>query len=186
MAAPSGLTSELAERYATALFDLARERSSLDRVNADLESLRAMIGESADLRRVIGSPVLTREQQGQAVEALAERAGFDDLTRRFLGVVAEHRRLFALPAVIDAFQAMVAEHRGEVTAEMTSAVPLTEEQLGAVREALGRYVGRAVKLVTNVDPGLLGGLVVRVGSRMVDASLRRRLQQLEHVMKGVA
>jgi F-type H+-transporting ATPase subunit delta len=186
LAVTSGITSELAERYATALFDLARDRGELDRVGADLEALRAMIGESADLRRLIRSPVLTREEQGKAVEALAERAGFADLTRRFVGVVAEHRRLFALPAVIDAFRAVVAEHRGEVTAEVTSAVPLTEEQLGAVREALGRYVGRAVNLVTNVDPSLLGGLVVRVGSRMVDASLRRRLQQLEHVMKGVA
>jgi F-type H+-transporting ATPase subunit delta len=185
LAAPTGTPSELAERYATALFDLARERGALDRINADLEALKAMIAESADLKRLIRSPVLTREEQGRAVATLAERAGFDDLTGRFLGVVAEHRRLFALPAVIETFRTKLAEHRGEVAAEVTSAVPLTDEQLGAVREALGRYVGRAVNLVTNVDPSLLGGLVVRVGSRMVDASLRTRLQQLELSMKGV-
>ncbi len=187
MAAPSGTTSaELADRYATALFELARERDALDRVSADLDSFKAMVAASDDLRRLIRSPVLTREEQGQAVAALAERAGFDDLTRRFLGVVADHRRLFALPAVIEAFRAMLAAHRGEVAAELTSAVPLNEEQLAAVREALGRYVGRAVKLTTNVDPSLLGGLIVRVGSRMVDASLRTRLQRLELSMKGVA
>ena len=186
MAAASGFTSQLAQRYATALFDLARERDAFDRVNADLDGLKSAIGESADLRRVLRSPILTRDEQGRAIGALAERAGFDDLTRRFLGVIAEHRRLFALPGVIDAFQAMLAAHRGEVSAEVISAVPLNDEQLAAVREALGRYVGRAVKLETSVDPSLLGGLVVRVGSRMLDASLRTRLQQLEMTMKGAA
>ena len=187
MAAVSGTTSELSGRYATALFDLARERDALERVEADLGALDAMLDESEDLRRVIRSPVLSREEQAGAIAALAERAGFDDLTRRFLGVLAEHRRLFALPAVARAFRAMLAEHRGEVGAEVTSAVPLTDDQLGALREAIGRYVGeRTVKLETRVDPGLLGGLVVRVGSRMVDASLRTRLQQLETTMKGAA
>ena len=131
MAAASGITSQLAQRYATALFDLARERDALDRVNADLNGLKSAIGESADLRRVLRSPILTRDEQGRAIGALAERAGFDDLTRRFLGVIAEHRRLFALPGVIDAFQAMLAAHRGEVSAEVISAVPLNDEQLGS-------------------------------------------------------
>jgi F-type H+-transporting ATPase subunit delta len=186
LAAASGITSQLAQRYATALFDLAREGDALDRVSADLDGLKSAIALSDDLRRMLRSPVLTREEQGRALAALAERAGFDELTRRFLGVVAEHRRLFALPGIIDAFQAKLAAHRGEVTAEVTSAVPLDDGQLRAVREALGRYVGRAVKLDAGVDPDLLGGLVVRVGSRMVDASLRTRLLQLEITMKGAA
>ena len=147
---------------------------------------RSLLQESADLRRLIESPVLSREDQGRAVTALAERAGFAGLTQQFLGLLAQKRRLFALPAIIEAYLAMLGQHKGEVSAELVSAVALTDEQLAAVKEQLSKAVGQSVTLATAVDPNLLGGLVVRVGSRMIDASLRTKLQRLETVMKGAA
>ena len=169
-----------------ALFELARDQDALDAVAGDLGDLRAMLQESADLRRLIQSPVLSREDQGRAVTALAERAGFAELTRQFLGLLAHKRRLFALPAIIKAYLAMLGQHKGEVSAELVSAVALTDEQLAAVKEQLSKAVGQSVTLATAVDPGLLGGLVVRVGSRMIDASLRTKLQRLETAMRGAA
>lgn len=186
MPASSANPSGLAGRYAVALFELARDQDALDAVAGDLGDLRAMLQESADLRRLIESPVLSREEQGRAVTALAERAGFAELTRQFLGLLAHKRRLFALPEVITAYLAMLGEHKGEVSAEVISAVALSDDQLAAVKEQLSKAVGQSVTLATAVDPDLLGGLVVRVGSRMLDASLRTKLQRLETAMKGAA
>jgi F-type H+-transporting ATPase subunit delta len=182
----SAIASGVAGRYALALFELARDRDALDAVAADLDAFKTMLGESADLRRLIRSPVISREDQGKALAALAERAGFGELTKKFLGVVAEHRRLFGLPEVIVAHRAMLAEHKGEVAAELVSAVPLQEEQVATLAKQLSTAVGKQVMLAARVDPGLLGGLVVRVGSRMLDASLRTKLRQLELAMKGAA
>jgi F-type H+-transporting ATPase subunit delta len=176
----------LAGRYAVALFELARDQDALDVVAGDLGNFRALLSESADLRRLIDSPVLSREEQGRAITALAERAGFAKLTQQFLGLLAHKRRLFALPQIITAYQAMLGQHKGEVSAEVTSAVALTDEQLAAVKEQLRKAVGQSVTLATAVDPRLLGGLVVRVGSRMLDASLRTKLQRLETAMRGAA
>jgi F-type H+-transporting ATPase subunit delta len=176
----------LAGRYAVALFELARDQDALDEVAGDLTGFRSLLQESADLRRLIESPVLSREDQGRAISALAERAGFAGLTQQFLGLLAQKRRLFALPAIIEAYLAMLGQHKGEVSAELVSAVALTDEQLAAVKEQLSKAVGQSVTLATAVDPNLLGGLVVRVGSRMIDASLRTKLQRLETVMKGAA
>ena len=176
----------MAGRYAAALFDLAEEQSALDAVAGDLEALAGLIRESSDLRRLIRSPVLTREEQGRAIQAVAAKAGFTDLTQRFLGLLAHKRRLFALPEIIETFNAMLAEHRGEVGAELISAVPLSEQQIEAVREQLAKSVGRTVRLSTAVDPSLLGGLIVRVGSRMIDASIRTKLHQLELALRGAA
>jgi len=178
--------SGLAGRYAAALFELAEEQDALDAVADDLHGLRDMIEESADLGRLIRSPVLSRDEQGRALAALGERAGFGELTRRFLGLVAHKRRLFALPQVVAAYDAMLAEHKGEVGAEVVSAVPLSAEQLESVRRHLTAAVGQTVKLSTSVDPNLLGGLVVRLGSRMIDASIRTKLHQLELALKGAA
>ena len=186
MPASSVHASGLAGRYAVALFELAQERGELDVVAGDLHSLREMLGESADLRRLIRSPVLSREEQARALAALGERAGFAPLTQQFLGLLAHKRRLFALPEVIEAYNAMLAEHRGEVGAEVVSAVALSPEQLDSVRQQLAAAVGQAVKLSTAVDPSLLGGLIVRVGSRMIDASIRTKLHQLELALKGAA
>jgi F-type H+-transporting ATPase subunit delta len=184
--ASSANASGLAGRYAVALFELARDQDALDEVAGDLTGFRSLLQESADLRRLIDSPVLSREDQGRAISALAERAGFAGLTQQFLGLLAQKRRLFALPAIIEAYLAMLGQHKGEVSAELVSAVALTDEQLAAVKEQLSKAVGQSVTLATAVDPNLLGGLVVRVGSRMIDASLRTKLQRLETVMKGAA
>jgi F-type H+-transporting ATPase subunit delta len=176
----------LAGRYAVALFELAREQTALDVVAGDLHDLREMLAASADLERLIRSPVLSRDEQARALAALGERAGFAPLTRQFLGLLAHKRRLFALPEVIAAYDAMLAEHRGEVGAEVVSAVPLAPEQLESVQRQLAGAVGKEVKLAAAVDPSLLGGLIVRVGSRMIDASIRTKLRQLELALKGAA
>ena len=186
MPASSIHVSGLAGRYAVALFELAQEQESLDVVASDLHALRGMLAESADLERLIRSPVLSREEQARAITAVGERAGFAPLTLQFLGLLAHKRRLFALPDVIAAYDAMLAEHRGEVGAEVVSAVPLSPEQLESVERQLTAAVGQTVKLSTAVDPNLLGGLVVRVGSRMIDASIRTKLHQLELALKGAA
>lgn len=176
----------MAGRYAVALFELAREQNALDETARDLEGLRTLVAESDDLRRLIRSPVVSREEQARAITAVSERAGFGQLTTRFLGLLAHKRRLFALPDVIDAFDAMLAAHRGEVSAEVISAVALTDEQTAEIRKQLAASVGQEVTLSTAVDPRLLGGLVVRLGSRMIDASLRTKLRQLELAMRGAA
>ncbi len=176
--------SGLAERYAAALFDLADERHALDAVAGDLRELRAMLAESPDLARLVRSPVLSREAQGKAIAALAERAGLSPLTRDFLGVVARNRRLFAAPAMIDSYLAKLAQRRGEVTAEVTAAQPLSEAQNAALGEQLRRAVGRRVTVDIRVDPSLLGGMIVKVGSRMIDSSLRSKLQRLRLALRG--
>lgn len=180
------VTSGLAGRYATALFQLAEDADAIDATHGDLASLQAMIAGSDDLRRVLRSPLIPREQQGKAMEALARQAGFSDLTRRFIGLVSRNRRLFALEDMIAAYRALRAHHRGEVTAEVISATPLNESQRRAILEALKGVIGAEVAVDHKVDPELLGGLVVRVGSRMVDSSLRTKLRKLQFAMKGAA
>lgn len=185
MASESAGVSGLAERYAAALFDLADERKALDGVAMDLKALRGLIAESADLRRMIRSPVLARGEQAKATAALSERAGFKELTRNFLGLLARNRRLFALPEIIEGFLGILAARRGEVTAQVISAQDLSETQRKAIDERLRKAVGGKVAIDLKIDPGLLGGLVIKVGSRMVDASLKSKLRRLELAMKGV-
>lgn len=178
-------TSSLAGRYAAALFDLADERHELDAVAGDLRELRTMLHESVDLGRLLRSPVVSREDQAKAIAALTERAGLSKLTRDFLAVVAANRRLFAAPAMIEGYLNKLAERRGEVTAEVTTAQPLSETQQNTLGEQLRRAVGRRVTIALKVDPGLLGGMIVKVGSRMIDGSLKSRLHRLQLAMKGV-
>jgi F-type H+-transporting ATPase subunit delta len=185
LSAATATASGLASRYATALFELADERSALDAVAGDLATVETMLAESEALRLAIRSPVVSRKGQAAAVTALAERAGLGELVRNFLGVLARSRRLLALSGIIGAFRARLAAQRGEVTAEVSSAVPLDAAQLDALKESVSRFAGKAVSLKAEVDPSLLGGLVVRIGSRMVDASLKSKLRQLELAMKGV-
>ena len=186
MASEATGVSGLAERYAAALFELADERRMLDEVASDLRQLRAMLAASTDLTRLVRSPVLTRGEQGKAIAALVERAGFTPLVRDFLAVVAKNRRLFAVPAMIEAYLIELAERRGEVTAEVTAAQPLSEGQLGLLSEQLRRSVGRRVSLEVKVDPGLIGGLIVKLGSRMIDGSVKSKLQRLQLAMKGAS
>jgi F-type H+-transporting ATPase subunit delta len=184
VASETSLASGLAGRYATALYELADDAKQLDTVAADLANLRTMIEQSADLRRLISSPLVSREQQAQAMDALVAQAGIGDLTRRFVGTVAGNRRLFKMGAIIAAFTQMLAERRGELTAEVTSAKPLSTQQVEAVNSALRTAVGRKVTMDLKVDPRLLGGLKVKVGSRLIDASLASKLQRLQLAMKG--
>ncbi len=184
MSAEATGVAGLAQRYATALFELARDSGALDRVDADLARLAGMIGESTELRRLIRSPVISRAAQGRAVEAVMEKAELDPLVRRFVGVVSRNRRLFALEAIISAFHADLARYRGEVTAVVSTAQPLSDAQKTALDGALRRVVGSKVSIETKLEPDLLGGLVVKVGSRMFDSSLRSKLQRLQLAMKG--
>jgi F-type H+-transporting ATPase subunit delta len=184
LASESTGVSGLAERYAAALFELADERHALDAVADDLRALRAMLHDSPDLSRLIRSPVLSREEQGKAILLVAERAALSQLTRDFLAVVARNRRLFAVPAMIEAYLAQLAERRGEVTAEVTAAQPLTEAQSNALGDQLRRAVGSQVTVDLHIDPALIGGMVVKIGSRMVDGSLRSKLQRLRLALRS--
>jgi F-type H+-transporting ATPase subunit delta len=176
--------SALAERYAAALFEIADERRALDVVANDLRQLRAMLAASVDLVRLVRSPILSRLDQARAVGAIAQHAELSPLVRDFLAVVARNRRLFAVPAMIEAYLAMLAARRGEVTAEVVAAQPLTEAQLALLGEQLRRTVGRRVTVDARVDKRLIGGIIVRVGSRMVDASVESKLRRMQLAMRG--
>jgi F-type H+-transporting ATPase subunit delta len=179
----SGL-SGLAQRYAAALFELADERKELDQVANDLVALRAAISESAELQRLLSSPLLNRDQQGKALAALVQRMNLGNTVRNFVGVVAQNRRLFALKAIIDTFLSDLARRRGEIRAEVISAHRLSDSQHTHLVETLRRAVGGKVVVDTAVDPSLIGGLVVRVGSRQIDTSLKTKLLRLQLAMKG--
>ena len=174
----------LAARYASALYDLADESNSIDAVAADLEGLKSLIDDSDDFSRFIKSPVLSREDQAKGIAAIAAKASLTDISQKFLGLVASNRRLFALPDMIRAFQAILAARRGQMTAEVTAASELSEAQSQSLADSLKAAVGTAVSVTTKVDPTILGGLIVRVGSRMVDSSLKSKLQRLKLSMKG--
>ena len=185
MASKAGDTG-VAARYALALFELADEQRKLDQVANDLKSIDSLLKESDDLRRLIGNPVVSRADSGRAMASLVERIGADDLTRKFIGLVAANRRLFVLPGIIKAYLAELAERRGEVTAEVVSATKLSDSQSQALEASLRNALGGKVALSVDVDPSLIGGLVVKVGSRMVDSSLKTQLQKMRIAMKGAA
>jgi F-type H+-transporting ATPase subunit delta len=176
----AGIQASLSGRYASALFDLASEAGTVTAVENDLATLEQALTESAELRALIKNPEVSREAIGRVLQGLARQAGLSQLTQNFLGVLAENRRAGELPAVIRAFGMIAAAQRGEVTAEVSSAHPLTDEQLATLRAR----EGRTVKLKTRVEPELLGGLVVTVGSKRIDSSIRSRLNSLAQAMKG--
>ena len=163
---------------------MAEEAKQLDAVADDLRGLKSLLEDSDDLRRLVRSPLIDRQVQTAAMMAVLEKAGVGDLTRRFVGVVGRNRRLFAMGAMIDAFLAMLARRRGEETAYVSSAAALSDGQLERLAETLRKAVGSKVRVETEVDPALIGGLVVRVGSRMVDSSVRTKLQRMQLAMKG--
>jgi F-type H+-transporting ATPase subunit delta len=183
--AATSLTSGAAGRYSTALFELAREAGELDRAEADLDQLAQTLESSPELNELIRNPVYTRTEQGRAMGAIAERMGLSALVRNVVGLMAQKRRLFALPQMIAMFRALLAEHRGEVTAEVTAAHPLSDAQRDALAEKIRGSMGRDVKLNVRVDESIIGGLVVRVGSRMIDSSIRAKLARLQNAMKEV-
>ena len=173
-------------RYATALFQLADEHGVVDAVAKDLTSVKAMIAESDDLTRVVQSPAISRADQNKAMTAVLEKAGAHTLVVKFIGVVASNGRLFALPQIIDLFLADLAARRGEVSAEVVSAVPLDAKLEQEVKKAVASVAGSdKISLSMRVDDSLIGGLIVRIGSRMIDTSIKTKLNRLEMTMKGV-
>lgn len=180
----AGIQASLAGRYASALFELAAEGGAVSAVESDLDTLANALAESPDLKAVTTNPQLSRGEQGRAMAAVAAQIGLSELTRNFLGVLAGNRRLSALPDMIRAFRAIAAAQRGEVTAEVTSAHPLSDDQLAALKDKLTARQGRTVKINSSVDPELLGGLVVTIGSQRIDGSIRTRLNSLASAMKG--
>ncbi|WP_417596127.1 F0F1 ATP synthase subunit delta [Parasphingorhabdus sp.] len=180
----SGIRASLAGRYATALFALAEENKSIDAVQASLATLNTALAESDDLKALVSSPVLSREDAGRAIAATAKALGLDKLTTNMLGVLAANRRLDQIPAVIRAFSTLASDHRGEITAEVTSAHPLDDKQIKALKAQLKKRVGSDVSVSTAVDPSILGGLVVKIGSQMIDSSIKTRLNTLSQAMKG--
>ena len=177
--------SGVSARYASALYDLADEKGALDAVASDLTNLQKMVDDSDDFRRFIKSPVISRTEQSKAIAAIAEKSQVSPITQKFLGLLASNRRLAALPGAIAGFRAILADRRGQATAQVTSAAPLTPAQTTSLIDALKKSVGRNVDIVSKVDPSILGGLIVKIGSRMVDSSLKSKLQRLKLAMKGV-
>ena len=183
MAGEEHFVSGVAGRYATALFDLAREANSIDAVQGDLDRFDALVAESPDLARLVRSPVFSADEQLNALSRVLERAGVGGLPARFLKLITKNRRLFAVRDMVRAFRNLVAQHRGETTAEVTVAEEIKDDHVAALRNALNAVSGKKVDLKVRVDPAIIGGLVVKLGSRMVDSSLRTKLNSIKHAMK---
>jgi F-type H+-transporting ATPase subunit delta len=179
------LVAGIAGRYATALFDLAREENQLDEITEALRGLHKLLGESKDFARLVASPVFSTAEQAGALAAISKQAGIPDLAANFLQLLAKKRRLFILGDVITGYLKRLADHRNEVTADVTSAMALTDEQTDELKATLKAKTGRSVTLNERVDPSILGGLVVKIGSRMVDSSMRTKLNNLKIAMKEV-
>jgi F-type H+-transporting ATPase subunit delta len=183
VAAAEPIVSGMAGRYATALFDLTSETNTIDAVQADLERFDALVAESADLNRLVRSPVFSADEQLQALSAVLDKAGIGGLAAKFLKLVTSNRRLFAVRQMVRAYRELVAEHKGEATAEITVAEELKGDHLDALRATLKSVSGKDVDLDIKVDPTIIGGLIVKLGSRMVDTSLRTKLNAIRHAMK---
>ena len=183
MAAEDPSVSGVSGRYATALFELARDEKAVDAVLADLDKFDAMLDESADLKRLVRSPVFAADAQLKALTAVLDKAGISGVSANFLKVLTENRRLFAVADVIRAFRTLVARYKGEATADVTVAEALSDKNLDALATALKSVTGKNVTLNVKVDPAIIGGLVVKLGSRMIDSSLRTKLNSIKHAMK---
>jgi len=183
VAGENGIVSGMAGRYATALFELALETNSVEQVQSDLKAFDALVAANPDLMRLVRSPVFSAADQARALAAVLEKAGIGGLAAQFLKVVAGNRRLFAVREIIRGFNALVARHKGEVTAQVTVAEQLNDARLNEIRDALRAVTGKDVKVHVDVDPSIIGGLKVKLGSRMVDASLRTKLNSIKFAMK---
>jgi F-type H+-transporting ATPase subunit delta len=182
---PVSISSGIAGRYATAMFDLAKEEGALAALETDIDALDAALDQSADFAAVIASPILTRDAQGKAISAVAAAMGLNVITSNALALMASKRRLFVLPQLVAALRDLIAAEKGEMTAEVTAATALTDAQVAALSKALSAAVGKDVKLKLAVDEALIGGLVVKVGSQMIDTSIRAKLNTLQNTMKEV-
>jgi F-type H+-transporting ATPase subunit delta len=183
LATEEPIISGMAGRYATALFDLAKEANAIDAVQADLARFDALVAESADLDRLVRSPAFSTDEQLRALTAVLDRAGISGLAGNFLKLITSNRRLFSVRDMIRAFGELVSRHKGEARAQVTVAEPLKDEHTQALRAALKSVSGKDVALDVKVDPAIIGGLIVKLGSRMVDSSLRTKLNAIKHAMK---
>jgi F-type H+-transporting ATPase subunit delta len=186
VAGEQSIVSGMAGRYGTALFDLALEENVLDALKTDLDRFDALLAESADLARLVRSPVFSADEQAKALSAVLAKAGIGGLAAKFLAVLTSNRRLFAVRAIIGDFRKLVAQHKGEVTAEVTVAEKPSDAHLAAIKDTLKAVTQKDVQVEVKVDPAIIGGLVVKLGSRMVDTSLRTKLNALKHAMKEVS
>ena len=184
METSGGIRASLAGRYASALFDLARDQRQIDSVGNSLDALNQALLDSKDFAELVASPLVSREQAGKTFAALAPDLKLDPITANFLGVLARNGRKRELRNVIRAFRRLAADHRGETTAQVVTARPLNDDQLAALKQQLRSRAGRDVNIDMSVDPGILGGIVVRLGSQMIDASIRTKLNRLASAMKG--
>jgi F-type H+-transporting ATPase subunit delta len=175
--------TEVGARYARALFDLAKDEGQVAAVEGDLKALKSFSAESADLHTLIISPIFTAEDKAKGLAAIAERAEFNALTKKFLAFVAIQRRVSALPSIITSFQALSAAYRGVVSAQVTTAIALTDAQAAGLQAALRLALGKDPEIETRIDPSILGGVKVRVGSRLYDASLKSKLDSLKFALK---
>ncbi len=185
MSSDQSIATGMSGRYARALFELALETGQLEQVESDLSLFDEMMRESEDLTRLVRSPVFSAEEQERALNAVLQKAGFTEVTQNFFRLVSKNRRLFAVKNIISDFDALLSNHRGEVTANVATATKLDDEQLSVLEDVLKKAVGQDVRVEAEVDSALLGGLVVKVGSRMIDNSLRTKLDSLKNVMKEV-
>jgi F-type H+-transporting ATPase subunit delta len=183
--AQDSVVAHIAHPYATALFELAQEQGQVEAVEGDLAALSGLVNESGDFARFLRSPVIVPDEKATAMEAILARANVSPTVASFVKVVARNGRLFALPQIIVGFRALAAKARGEVSADVTSATPLSREQIGSLAEALKARIGKTVTLSEHVDPSLIGGLIVKVGSRMIDSSLKTKLTAMRIAMKEV-
>jgi len=181
----ASISSGIAQRYATAIFEIAKENKRLDKLETNLSDLHTALGESADLRDLLKSPVLTRDEQAKAIKAIAKKMSLIPALQNALALMASKRRLFVVPQMVTQLQEMIAEEKGEVTADVVSAKALTDAQAKKLSETLKAKMGRDVKINASVDEALIGGLVVKVGSKMIDTSIRSKLNSLQNVMKEV-
>ncbi len=185
MSETATVVSGVADRYATALFELALEGGQFDAVAADIDRFDALLAESDDLKRLVRSPVFTPDEQLAAMTAVLGRAGIGGLVANFVKLAARNRRLFAVPGMFKAYRALLAAHRGEATADVTSAEPLSEAQVADLKAALKSVTGKDIRVNAAVEPSLIGGLVVKLGSRMIDTSLKTKLNALKIALKEV-
>ena len=184
METSGGIRASLAGRYASALFDLARDQRQIDSVGRSLDALNQAMADSKDFSELVSSPLVSREEAGHAFAALAPQLGLDPITTNFVGVLARNGRKRELRPVIRAFRRLAADHRGETTAEIVTARPLNDDQLAQLKQQLRTRAGREVNLDMTVDPAILGGIVVKLGSQQIDASIRTKLNRLASAMKG--
>ncbi|WP_353345244.1 F0F1 ATP synthase subunit delta [Aquicoccus sp. SU-CL01552] len=185
MSEPASISAGIAERYATAIFEIAKENNDLAGLESGLNDLAAALDESAELRDLMASPIYSRAEQEAAITAVAEKMGIAEVLRKSLALMAQKRRLFVVPQLIAALRGLIAEARGEVTAEVVSAKALTKAQTEKLAKTLAARVGKTVNVNATVDESLIGGLVVKVGSKMIDTSIRSRLDSLQNAMKEV-